>query len=145
MNHTLKYYSLFYLTTFFSILSCSSPKPNSADLIYNQEKEITAQKEDTFSCFHPAGAYANSDYARFNCQSCHTYEKKLVGPALGKSFEKITPEWLVTFINHPDSLLQTSDAVVLTIKKSNPSSIHFNVNTFQPLTLPKAREMMGHD
>jgi len=48
-----------------------------------------------------------------NCKSCHNLEKKLVGPALAKVYERRDSSWIYRFINESQKMISEGDPVAL--------------------------------
>lgn len=128
----------------FLILSSCKQKENSADKLYNKTTLPTEEVNDqTNEYCNPSYAYETSDYTQMNCKSCHYYDRKLVGPALKNSFENVSVNWLMAFINNPDSLLKSKDTLTNAIFEKNPNSKHFEKNAFMKLDNKTARQLLN--
>ena len=57
-----------------------------------------------------------SPYFKSNCAACHDRSVVLVGPALIDFMPTMDKEWLIAFINNPDSLRKVKDKRYLKLK-----------------------------
>ena len=104
------------------------------------EKDILEENSKRGFC----GNATTTDLDRFlktNCSSCHHRQHFLVGPALNGSMQTYSPEWIIGFINNPDSLIKCKDKTYLKLKKKYGHFPHQIKLHIDKLTVELANEL----
>lgn len=76
------------LIPFFSLIACQQAPLSSDPATLQQGKELLVQ----------------------NCSACHTLHQDGIGPKLAGITENASPEWLTSFIQNPQNLIESGDA-----------------------------------
>lgn len=80
--------------------------------------EFTVVKNSTFPAAVDKGmAEKGKKIFTEKCMSCHKYDQKFVGPALGEVTKRRTSDYILSQILYPDVMIKSNDTVKVLLQK----------------------------
>ena len=115
------------MATFF-VVSCSE----------SNKDGYTVLKDVKINPFNKELADRGKKIFAEKCASCHKYDKKLVGPALGDVVKRRSPDYILSQMLYPEKMIASNDTVKALL------AIHLTSMPNQHLTINDAKAVYDH-